>query len=163
MQAESKNVAPDEGVKRPVCSRRLSLISWCQPAGGYEGSSLVYRFFRCQSSTRRNNMQQLIGNVRTMFLVRGIAAILFGILTLVWPNLTLSVLVLLFGVFAVVSGITAVAAALRNREEQGWGLLLFEGILGILAGGGALVWAHITAPGFLYPPAARSILSGIMG
>src|SRR6266699_607118 len=79
-------------------------------------------------------MQQLIGNVRTMFLFRGIAAILFGILTFVWPNLTLSVLVLLFGVFAVVSGITAVAAAVRNREEQGWGLLLFEGILGILAG-----------------------------
>ncbi len=90
-------------------------------------------------------MQQLIGNVRTMFLVRGIAAILFGILTLVWPNLTLSVLVLLFGVFAVVSGITAVAAALRNREEQGWGLLLFEGILGILAGVVALVWPNITA------------------
>jgi uncharacterized membrane protein HdeD (DUF308 family) len=78
-------------------------------------------------------MQQLIGNFRTMFLFRGIAAILFGILTLVWPNITLVVLVLLFGIFAVISGITAVAAALRNREEQGWGLLLFEGILGILA------------------------------
>src|SRR5207248_8905778 len=124
MQAESKNVAPYPGVKRPVCSRRLSLISCCQPAGGYEGSSLVYRFFRCQSTTRRNNMQQLIGNVRTMFLFRGIAAILFGILTLVWPNLTLSVLALSFGVCAVVSRITAVAAALRNREERGWALPL---------------------------------------
>src|SRR3989475_4849572 len=152
MQAESKNVAPDEGVKRPVCSRRFSRISWCQPAGGYEGSSLVYRFFRCQSSTtRRNNMQQLIGNVRTMFLFRGIAAILFGILTLVWPKLSLSVLVLLFGVFAVVSGITAVVAALRNREEQGWGFLLFEGILGILAGAVAMVWPGIAGLAFLYP------------
>src|SRR2546421_6661811 len=155
MQAESKNVAPDEGVKRPVCSRRLSLISWCQPAGGYEGSSLVYRFFRCQSTTRRNNMQQMISNVRTMFLVRGIAAILFGILTFVWPNLTLSVLVLLFGVFAVISGITAVVAALRDRGGEGWGLLLFEGILGILAGGGALVLANFNALAFLLPLAAR--------
>src|SRR2546427_5312964 len=150
MQAESKNVAPDEGVKRPVCSRRFSRISWCQPAGGYEGSSLVYRFFRCQSSTtRRNNMQQLIGNVRTMFLFRGIVAILFGILTLVWPKLSLTVLVLLFGIFAVVSGITAVAAALRNTREQGWGLLLFEGIVGILAGGVALGKPGITAIAFL--------------
>src|SRR5947209_12986256 len=162
MQAESKNVAPDEGVKRPVCSRRLSLTSWCQLAGGYEGSSLVYRFFRCQSSTRRNNMEQLIGNVRTMFLVRSDAAILFGILTLVWPNLTLSVLVLLFGVFAVASGITAMAAALRNREEQGWGLLLFEGILGILAGVVALVWPNITALAFLYLLAAWAIITGIL-
>ena len=107
-------------------------------------------------------MQQLIGNFRTMFLFRGIAAILFGILTFVWPNLTLSVMVLLFGVFAVVSGITAVAAALRNREEPAWGLLLFEGILGILAGVVALVWPGITALAFLYLLAAWAIIIGIM-
>src|SRR2546430_5587730 len=106
-------------------------------------------------------MQQLIGNVRTLFLFRGIAAILFGILTFVWPNLTLSVLVLLFGVFAVVSGITAVAAAVRNREEPGGGLLLFEGILGILAGGVALVWPKITPPAFPYPLAAWAVITRI--
>src|SRR2546427_3138280 len=107
-------------------------------------------------------MQQLFGNFRTMFLFRGIAAILFGILTFVWPQLTLSVLVLLFGVFAVISGITAVAVALRNREEQGWGLLLFEGILGILAGVVALVWPGITALAFLYLLAAWAIITGIL-
>src|SRR5258708_14454034 len=107
-------------------------------------------------------MQQLIGNFRTMLLFRGIAAVLFGILTLVWPKLSLAVLVLLFGVFAVVSGITAVAAALRNREEQGWGFLLFEGILGILAGVVALVWPGIAALAFLYLRAAWAILTGIL-
>src|SRR5436305_15295696 len=107
-------------------------------------------------------MQQLFGNFRTMFLFRCIAAILFGILTFVWPQLTLSVLVLLFGVFAVISGITAVAAALRNRGEQGWGLLLFEGILGILAGVVALVWPGITALAFLYLLAAWAIITGIL-
>jgi len=107
-------------------------------------------------------MQQLIGSFRTMLLFRGIAAVLFGILTLVWPKLSLAVLVLLFGVFAVVSGITAVAAALRNREEQGWGFLLFEGILGILAGVVALVWPGIVALAFLYLLAAWAILTGIL-
>jgi uncharacterized membrane protein HdeD (DUF308 family) len=87
-------------------------------------------------------MQQLIGNFRT--------------------KLSLAVLVLLFGVFAVVSGITAVAAALRNREEQGWGFLLFEGILGILAGVVALVWPGATALAFLYLLAAWAILTGIL-
>src|SRR5437016_7361477 len=107
-------------------------------------------------------MQQLIGNFRTMFLFRGIAAILFGVLTLVWPNLSLTILVLLFGIFAVISGVTAVAAALRNRGEQGWGLLVFEGILGILAGVVALVWPNITALAFLYLLAAWAIITGIM-
>src|SRR5712671_560673 len=107
-------------------------------------------------------MQQHKGKFRTMFLFRGIAAIVFGILTFVWPQLTLSVLVLLFGVFAVISGITAVAAALRNRGEQGWGLLLFEGILGILAGVVALVWPGIAALAFLYLLAAWAILTGIL-
>jgi uncharacterized membrane protein HdeD (DUF308 family) len=107
-------------------------------------------------------MQQLIGNFRTMLLYRGIAAVLFGIIALVWPKLTLSVLVLLFGVFAVISGITAVAAAFRNREEDGWGFLLFEGILGILAGVVALVWPGITALAFVYLLAAWAILIGIL-
>ena len=107
-------------------------------------------------------MQQMIGNFRTMFLFRGIVAVLFGILTLVWPKLSLTVLVLLFGIFAVVSGITAVAAALRNTREQGWGLLLFEGIVGILAGVVALVWPGITALAFLYLLAAWAIITGIL-
>ena len=107
-------------------------------------------------------MQQLMGNYRTMFLFRGLAAILFGILALVWPGLSLSVLVFLFGLFAVISGITAVVAALRNREEHHWGLLLFEGILAILAGVVALIWPGITALAFLYLLAAWAILTGIL-
>ena len=107
-------------------------------------------------------MQQLIGNFRTMFLFRGIAAVLFGVLTLVWPKLSLTVLVLVFGVFAVISGITAVVAALRSTDIPGWGLLLFEGILGILVGAIALVFPGITALAFLYLLAAWAIITGIL-
>ncbi len=107
-------------------------------------------------------MQQLIGNFRTMFLFRGIAAVLFGVLTLVWPKLSLTVLVLVFGVFAVISGITVVVAALRSTDIPGWGLLLFEGILGILVGAIALVFPGITALAFLYLLAAWAIITGIL-
>lgn len=107
-------------------------------------------------------MQQLISNFRTMFLFRGIAAVLFGIIALVWPRLTLSALVLVFGVFAVISGITAVVAALRSTEIPGWGLLLFQGILGILAGAIALVFPGITALAFLYLLAAWAIITGVL-
>jgi uncharacterized membrane protein HdeD (DUF308 family) len=94
-------------------------------------------------------MQHMISNFRTMFLFRGLAAILFGVLTLIWPKLTLFVLVLMFGIFAVVSGITAVAAAIRSHGEPHWGVLLFEGILSIAAGVVALIWPGITAFAFL--------------
>ncbi|HLZ59598.1 MAG TPA: HdeD family acid-resistance protein [Ktedonosporobacter sp.] len=107
-------------------------------------------------------MQKMLGNFRTMLLFRGIAAVIFGVLTFVWPGLSLSALVLLFGIFAVIGGITAVAAALRNTTEQGWGLLLFEGILGILAGVVALVWPSITAFAFLYLLAGWAIITGVL-
>ncbi len=107
-------------------------------------------------------MQQMVSNFRTMFLFRGLAAILFGILTLVWPRMSLAVLVLMFGIFAVVSGISAIVAALRNREESHWGVLLFEGILGVLAGVVALIWPGITALAFLFLIAGWAIMTGIL-
>ena len=107
-------------------------------------------------------MQQLLNNNRNMFLFRGIAALAFGIITLVWPNLTVLALVLLFGIYAIISGIAVAAAALQNREVHGWGLLLFEGILWILAGVVALVWPGITALAFLYLLAAWAIMTGIL-
>jgi uncharacterized membrane protein HdeD (DUF308 family) len=86
----------------------------------------------------------------------------FGVLTLVWPKLTVLALVLLFGIFAIISGITVVAAALQNREEHGWGVLLFEGILWLLVGVVALIWPGVTALSFLYLLAAWAIMTGIL-
>ena len=106
-------------------------------------------------------MQQVLSNYRTMFLFRGIFAVLFGIIALVWPKMTLSALVFVFGVFAVINGITAVVAALRNTEFPGWGWLLAEGILGVLVGVIALAWPGITALAFLYLLAVWAILTGV--
>jgi uncharacterized membrane protein HdeD (DUF308 family) len=107
-------------------------------------------------------MQQLLNNYRNMFLFRGIAAIVFGVLTLVWPKLTILALVVLFGIFAIISGIAVVAAALQNREEHGWGVFLFEGILWLLVGVVALIWPGVTALSFLYLLAAWAVITGIL-
>jgi len=98
-----------------------------------------------------------------MFLVRGILGILFGVLALsVSPVITLLVLVYLFGGYALVGGIVAAALALRYTKEQGWALLLVEGLLGILAGIVAFVWPGITAFALLFLIAAWAIVTGIM-
>jgi uncharacterized membrane protein HdeD (DUF308 family) len=115
--------------------------------------------FRCHLQGE-TDLQQ-IANFRTMILFRGIAAILFGIVTLAWPGLTIITFTFLFGVYAIVNGITTIAASLRNREE-GWFLLLVEGILSILAGLIALVWPGTATFAFIYLLAAWAIVTGII-
>jgi uncharacterized membrane protein HdeD (DUF308 family) len=106
-------------------------------------------------------MQQMLNNYRNMFLFRGLAAIIFGVLTLVWPKLSLFVLVIMFGIFAVIGGITTIATAFQHRHEEGWGWLFFEGILWSMVGVVALIWPGISALAFLYLIAAWAIIIGI--
>ncbi len=107
--------------------------------------------------------QHAFQSYRRLFLIRGIIGILFGVVVLVSsPVTTLLVLVYLFGAYAFVGGIVAAALALRYTKEQGWALLLVEGILGILAGIVAFVWPGITAFAFLFLIAAWAIVTGIM-
>lgn len=96
-----------------------------------------------------------------MLTVRGVAAILFGVLALLWPSLTLMVLVLLFGAYALVDGAFAIAAVVRRSSggERSWALAL-EGAMGVAAGIIAFVWPGITALVLLYIIAFWAILSG---
>lgn len=76
-------------------------------------------------------------------LLRGIAAILFGIFAFVSPGVTLLSLVLVFGIYAIFDGIFAIVAGLRAPGGGGmWWMLVLVGILGLVAGGVA-----IAAPG----------------
>jgi uncharacterized membrane protein HdeD (DUF308 family) len=95
--------------------------------------------------------------------LRGVAAILLGILAFAWPGITLFVLVLFFGAYMLVDGIFAIVAAVRAAgEEDRWWLLLIEGILGVLAGLVAFFWPGLTALALLYFIAAWAIVTGIM-
>jgi len=94
--------------------------------------------------------------------LRGLVAILFGLAALFWPGLILTVLIVLFGAYALADGILAVIAAFRS-SGQGMRrpLLLIEGAIGILFGLLALFWPGLTALALLYFVAFWIILSGI--
>lgn len=95
-------------------------------------------------------------------LLRGLVALLFGILTFIWPGISLTALVLLFGAYALVDGLFTVIAALRAPEGyKRWWVLLLEGIFGIIAGLLAFVWPSITALVLLYLIAAWAIVTGV--
>jgi uncharacterized membrane protein HdeD (DUF308 family) len=82
-----------------------------------------------------------------LFLLRGIAGILFGVLAFAWPGITLLTLVLFYGAFALVDGIFALIAAAKGRGNAAmptWWLVVV-GIAGIVAGIGTFLWPAITA------------------
>jgi uncharacterized membrane protein HdeD (DUF308 family) len=81
-----------------------------------------------------------------LLLLRGIAAIIFGVLAFVWPGLTLVTLVLLYGAFALVDGILSLVAAFTGgaKPVPTWWLVVV-GLLGIAAGIVTFLWPGITA------------------
>jgi uncharacterized membrane protein HdeD (DUF308 family) len=98
-----------------------------------------------------------------MFAVRGVLAIVFGILALIWPESTKTALVLLFGAFVLVDGIFAVAAGIASHEYfDRWWALLLEGVTGIVIGLTAFFWTDITALVLLYLIAAWAVVTGIL-
>src|SRR5438093_8928616 len=92
--------------------------------------------------------------------VRGVAAIVFGLLALVLPGITLFALVLLYAAYAFTDGVFAAVAAARNRRHPRWWALALEGLLGIAAGIITVVWPAITAVALLVVIAAWAILTG---
>jgi uncharacterized membrane protein HdeD (DUF308 family) len=94
--------------------------------------------------------------------VRGVAAILFGILALTIPKLGLLTLIILWGTYALVDGVLNVMqAAWRGRAGRTWGWLLFEGIVSVAAGVAAFVWPDITALALLSLIAVWAMVTGI--
>lgn len=92
-------------------------------------------------------------------LVRGIFTIVFGAMAVFWPGVTLYVLVILFGAYAVVDGVTAIA--MGARRTSGRGILVFMGVLGVIAGLIALFWPGLSALALLYLIAIWAIVIGV--
>lgn len=98
-----------------------------------------------------------------MLLLRGAAAIIFGLGAIIWPGITVTVLVIFFGAYALVDGAFSIGAAIvgGNTRVPRW-LLVLEGVLGIGVGVIAMVWPGLTAVTLLYIIAAWAIITGVV-
>jgi uncharacterized membrane protein HdeD (DUF308 family) len=94
--------------------------------------------------------------------LRGLFAVLFGIMALAWPGITLEALVLLYGAYALADGAFAIASVIAGRTEgRPWWSLLVEGLVGIAVGIMTFAWPGITALVLLYLIAAWAFITGI--
>ena len=97
-----------------------------------------------------------------MLVIRGAAAMLFGVATFVAPGISLVALVILWGAYAIVDGVLNLTTAVRGkRAGRSWGWLMFEGIVSIAAGVLTFLWPGITAIALLAVIGAWAVLTGI--
>jgi len=106
--------------------------------------------------------EQALASMWKVMALRGVLAIAFAVVILVWPKIGLTTLLALFGAFALISGIATIVGAfevpLRN-SQRAW--LVVEGLLGIAVGVVVFVWPNLSALGLLYAIAAWAIAIGM--
>jgi len=94
--------------------------------------------------------------------LRGVAGVIFGVLTFLFPAVTLGGLILLFGAYAIVDGIFNIVAAFVGRTGQPWWQLGLEGIVSIAAGVVTFAMPGLTALVLLWVIAGWAIVTGVL-
>jgi uncharacterized membrane protein HdeD (DUF308 family) len=96
-----------------------------------------------------------------LLLLRGIAAIIFGVLAFAWPGVTLLTLILLYGAYALVDGVLAIVAAVTGGSPGSRWWLGIIGLLGISIGLMTFFMPGITAMVLLFFIAGWAIATGV--
>ena len=108
-------------------------------------------------------MNEMLQRSWWMFAIRGFAALIFGVLAVLWPGVTLLVLVAFFAAYAFVIAAAYIVAAVKNRKsDKGWWLVLLLGLAAL--GAGALTVLHplVTAVVLVLLMGANAFISGIL-
>lgn len=96
-----------------------------------------------------------------VFVVGGVASVIFGVLAFVNPGLALFVLAMFFAASILVDGAFNAMGALQHREKDGWWVMLLMGVLGLVVGGYALLNPPVSMVALIYLVAIQAILLGV--
>jgi uncharacterized membrane protein HdeD (DUF308 family) len=108
-------------------------------------------------------MVQMMIRTWWAYAIQGLAAVIFGILTLVWPGISLHVMIVLFGAFAVVTGVMLLAASFDATQRRiQWGSLVALGILDVIGGVVTWFWPGMTALTLLYQVVGWAAVTGVV-
>jgi uncharacterized membrane protein HdeD (DUF308 family) len=101
--------------------------------------------------------------VRWALGLSGALSVALGIAILVWPNISLYALVILFGAFAFTRGIVGIGAALSGAAGNSRGWLVLSSLAGIAVGVLVFLWTDMSALALLYVIASYAIVLGVVG
>ena len=107
------------------------------------------------------NAQALCRRTWWVFLVGGLASVVFGIFAFLSPGIALLVLSMFFAAAILVDGASNIVGAVQHREKDGWWIMLLIGILGVVAGGYALLNPPLSMMAFILLVAFEAILLGV--
>ncbi len=111
-------------------------------------------------SNLRADAQALCKRTWWVFLIGGIAMVIFGVLAFRDPGVALLALATFFAAAVLVHGVFNVVGAIQQRGKDGWWIMLLIGILGVLVGGFALLNPPVSMMAFIYLVAFQAILLG---
>jgi uncharacterized membrane protein HdeD (DUF308 family) len=107
------------------------------------------------------NAQALCRRTWWVFLIGGLASVVFGIFAFMSPGIALLVLSMFFAAAILVDGASNIVGAVQHREKDGWWIMLLIGILGVVAGGYALLNPPLSMMAFIFLVAFEAILLGV--
>jgi uncharacterized membrane protein HdeD (DUF308 family) len=116
---------------------------------------------RANEDSAEQNIAQLLAQNWWAFAIRGVLGIIFGLIAIFRPGVTMLSLVLVFSAYAFVDGAFAIIASVRAaRRHERWGFLVLEGVVNIIAAALAFLWPAITVVSFVFLVGTWAILSG---
>lgn len=95
-----------------------------------------------------------------ILVIRGVAAVVFGVLAWFWPDITLVTLVIFFGAYLLVDGVSNLVTAARGRVRDSRWVLAIMGIVEIVFAFLAFLWPGLTAIGLVFLIAVWAVTTG---
>jgi uncharacterized membrane protein HdeD (DUF308 family) len=94
--------------------------------------------------------------------IRGVSAMVLGLITIIWRTITLDFLIPAFFAYALIDGLIAFAGAVRAAEEgERWGSLMIEALAGMAVAIAGAAWPAMTALKFIYLIATWALVTGV--
>ncbi|MET1756636.1 HdeD family acid-resistance protein [Novosphingobium sp. RD2P27] len=107
-------------------------------------------------------MSERLAHNWAWLMLRGVLAVIFGIITWLMPAVALGSLVMVFAIYMLADGVLAIVAAVRAaKAHERWGWLIFEGVLNIAAGLFALLVPGLAVLTLVLLIAAWAVITGV--